>query len=69
MTEIALRPECPAGHGFMTLRPAAVQTYEQKWCGTWYDCDSAMPKCRNAALLPSPELDASLARQALGQPS
>ncbi|MEG3071079.1 MAG: hypothetical protein HQP61_02405 [Peptococcaceae bacterium] len=47
-------PVCPASaeHGEMVLRPLAFQTYEQKFCGTWYDC----PQCRSSILFPSMEL-------------
>jgi len=33
----AERPRCRE-HGYMTLRPLERQTYEQRFCGTWYDC-------------------------------
>lgn len=60
--EIALRPECPKGHGFMELLSIGSQTPEQRWCGVWYECPrdprSGLP-CLSAALLPSPELVAS----------
>jgi hypothetical protein len=48
----AARPACPAdsGHGPMELRPLSRQTYEQQWCGVWYDC----PRCYSSALLHSP---------------
>jgi hypothetical protein len=39
----------------MTGRP-----YEQKWCGTWWDC----PHCTASALDVSPELQKQLAEQA-----
>ena len=44
-------PKCKV-HGQMMLRPLKHQTYEQKWCGVWYDC----PECANSTLFPSPEL-------------
>lgn len=49
-------PVCPtcAEHGEMILRPIEVQTYEQKYCGTWYDC--TYPGCHSSVLLPSKEL-------------
>jgi hypothetical protein len=34
----ARRPQCPSGHGPMTLRPLDRQTFEQLWTGVWYDC-------------------------------
>jgi hypothetical protein len=36
----------------MQLRPLARQTYEQQWCGVWYDCTA--PQCRSSVLLASP---------------
>lgn len=41
------------GHGRMTLRPFAGQTYEQMWTGPWYDClnvDNGQ-RCRSSATL------------------
>ena len=50
-------PKCPE-HGIqMVLRPLVHQTYEQKFCGAWYDC----PACTQSALFESPELRAQLA--------
>lgn len=58
-------PRC-VKHGPMTLRPAAGQTKEQLWCGTWYDC--TFPefghKCSITVLIQSKELLAQLAEQA-----
>lgn len=50
-------PVCPKqpAHGPMTPRPVATQTAEQRWCGTWWDCET----CRSAVLEPSPEVAAS----------
>lgn len=31
---------CPNGHGPMQPRPLAPQTYEQLYCGLWWDCKS-----------------------------
>ena len=31
-------PECSHGHGPLTLRRLEGQTYEQMFCGIWYDC-------------------------------
>lgn len=47
---------CPHGHGPMQKRPLERQTYEQRFCGTWYDC----PQCYASVLEPSPELTAQL---------
>ena len=55
-------PSCP-DHGPMTLRPHGRQTYEQKWCGTWYDC----PQCHNHFLFPSSALTAQLAANMKGE--
>lgn len=30
--------ECPHGHGLMVMRPLEQQTYEQLFCGLWWDC-------------------------------
>lgn len=50
-TDLDLRPQCPRGHGPMTLRPLDQQTYEQLWTGVWYDCQHVEfgQMCRNAA--------------------
>lgn len=37
----------------MVLRPSEGQTYEQRFCGTWYDCKNG---CSSSILLQSPEL-------------
>lgn len=49
--DLDLRPQCPRGHGAMTLRPLGQQTYEQLWTGVWYDCQHVDfgQQCRNAA--------------------
>ncbi len=39
-------------HGQMLRRETRRQTYEQKWCGIWYDCQT----CHSTLLLPSEEL-------------
>lgn len=31
--------DCPNGHGPMPPRPLESQTYEQMWCGLWWDCE------------------------------
>lgn len=51
-------PRCPV-HGQMRLRPLAGQTREQRWCGTWYDCQGS--RCSSAALILSSELAAQYA--------
>lgn len=53
-------PECPRGHGPMVLRAESVQTAEQRWCGTWYDCPPGAPgyHCTSSHLIPSDELRA-----------
>jgi hypothetical protein len=43
----------------MRLRPLAGQTREQRWCGTWYDCQGS--RCSSAALILSSELAAQYA--------
>ena len=47
-------PTCPKGseHGEMILRTLQYQTYEQKFCGVWYDC----PRCSCSILFPSKDL-------------
>ncbi len=48
-------PKCSVeGHGQMELRDVTHATYEQKFCGTWYDC--MYPGCTNSVLYPSREL-------------
>jgi hypothetical protein len=56
-----LVPHCEK-HGPMTLRPAAVQTKEQLWCGAWYDCTSVEfgQRCGVSALTESKALRAQL---------
>ena len=54
--------DCPAeGHGRRVPRPLEQQTYEQMFCGAWFDC--TMPGCYNSQLFKS----ADLAHQ-LGEP-
>jgi len=57
-TDLMTRPECPKGHGAMTLRSTARTSREANWCGTWYDCTPREPGnyCTSSVLLPSPEL-------------
>jgi hypothetical protein len=38
----------------MVRRDDKVQTAEQRWCGTWFDCPEF--HCRNSRLIPSQEL-------------
>jgi hypothetical protein len=59
MTELMTLPVCRnKGHGQMAIR-IGHQTKEQRFCGTWYDCQH--PGCRNSVLLPSKELRAQWA--------
>lgn len=51
MQELMCLPKCKE-HGQMVLRPIERQTYEQKFCGTWYDCQ----KCGKSTCYPSKEL-------------
>lgn len=53
--DLMILPICPhPEHGQMELRPLKGQTYEQKYCGVWYDCME--PGCKCSALIPSQEL-------------
>lgn len=55
MTKAIVRmPDCIADpeHGQMVRRPLERQTYQQKWCGIWYDCLN----CGSSILLESEEL-------------
>lgn len=45
-------PRCPVHGCQMEYRLAG--TYEQRWCGAWYECP--FPGCRCSALIPSAEL-------------
>lgn len=49
-------PKCKT-HSQMILRTPTLQSAEQKWCGTWYDC----PQCPVSVLFPSPDLNRQLA--------
>jgi hypothetical protein len=51
MTSLPMqRPICQVpGHGTMSIRSDHRQTYIQKWCGVWYDCQ----RCSNSVLFPS----------------
>lgn len=42
--------ECPYGHGLMVARPLEQQTYEQLWCGLWWDCKNGCTSsfCENS---------------------
>jgi hypothetical protein len=51
----AERPRCEA-HGPKTLRPLGRQTYEQAFCGVWYDCE----QCGASSLYPSRDLQHQL---------
>jgi hypothetical protein len=55
-------PTCPSeGHGRMMPRSLTTQTYEQMFCGVWFDC--TQPRCRNSRLSVSPELAHQLGQQ------
>lgn len=48
---------CPNGHGPMQPRPLGQQTYEQLFCGLWWDCDGGdYRKCASSTSVPSREL-------------
>lgn len=52
---LMLLPKCPnLEHGELQLRPLQGQTYEEKYCGVWYDCKE--PGCKCSVLIPSQEL-------------
>lgn len=46
--------KCPTHKAKLVRRPEGGQTYEQKWCGTWYDC----PRCHYSVLERSVALQA-----------
>ena len=51
--ELMTLPKCPV-HGYdMMFRPAG--TYEQDYCGSWYDCPEGGCVC--SVLIPSPEVE------------
>ena len=56
----AERPRCVnPEHGYLVLRPAAQQTYEQRFCGTWYDCaayNAPTHRCGTSELIKSRDL-------------
>jgi hypothetical protein len=47
---------CPGCGKPMLLRPLERQTYEQRFCGVWYDCPD--PDCRRTVFYPSDALQA-----------
>lgn len=49
--------ECPTHKTTLTQRNPA--TYEQKWCGDWFDCQ----QCGYSTLIPSNELNVTLTEQ------
>lgn len=54
-TSLMQLPKCHIeGHGKMKLRPVKGQSYEEKYCGVWYDCQ--YPGCKCSILYMSPEL-------------
>lgn len=54
-----MTPECQTHK--IPMVPRAPGTPEQKWCGQWFQCPDG--RCTNSALIPSPDLEASLAEQ------
>ena len=58
-TELMGLPRCPTHNTPMHYR--VPRTLEQRFCGTWYDCDT--PGCACSVLLPSKELQAQLSAQ------
>lgn len=53
--ELAELPKCDIeDHGYMGLRDPKGYTYEEKYCGVWYDCK--YPGCKCSTLLMSQEL-------------
>ncbi len=51
---------CPTHGAKLVPRPPTHQTYEQKYCGKWYDC----PRCHHSVLEMSPALMAVYAAAA-----
>jgi hypothetical protein len=49
-------PDCPNGHGPMVVRPLESQTYEQLYCGIWYDCAPGPHQCMSSVGYTSREL-------------
>jgi hypothetical protein len=45
---------CPNDKVPLVKRPIERQTYEQRWCGTWYDCPAQ--GCGRSVLYPSAAL-------------
>ena len=60
-TTLVRVPDCftDTAHGQMVRRPLERQTYEQRFCGIWFDCVT----CGSTKLLPSVELQDDLNRQ------
>jgi len=57
-----LLPRCGT-HGPMALVPEGGRSDLARWCGVWYECTHAQPRCRTAALIPSKALLAQLHEQ------
>ena len=57
-TSLMELPKCPTHGSPMHYR--VPRTNEQRFCGTWYDCDT--PGCKCSTLLPSAELRDFLAK-------
>ena len=60
-TETGAVHRCPAHNVVMVERDMRGATYEQKFCGTWFDCPH--PGCTCSACEHSPELAAQLDEQ------
>lgn len=47
----------------MTVVPPGTQSTITRWCGVWYACNFAQPRCGRTELVASSELLAQLAKQ------
>ena len=57
--QLMCRPKCNAHDTIMELRTGTL-TYEEQFCGTWYDCQ--YPGCHASVLYPSQQLQEQLQR-------
>lgn len=55
-------PHCP-DHGPMSVVASGAQSATTRWCGVWYQCNFAQPRCSRTELIASSELLAQLAEQ------
>ena len=55
---------CPNDKVALIQRPIERQTYEQRFCGVWYDC----PQCSRSVLYPSAELLAQVTEMSQPKP-